>query len=104
MHHVTRDLLLGQAAAEERKAKCKASEAQKLLAVAVELDNEAAACRATAKALRADAAGEKSVGTLTLTIDTSEITRTIEAAIAQARAVAPHFLRGCAAYDPRARR
>lgn len=103
MHPATRALLLGQADAEERKAEYKASEAEKLLAVAIELDNEAAACRATAKALRADAAGEKSVGKLTLTIDTSEITRTIEAAIAQARAVAPRFLRGCTAYDPRTR-
>lgn len=103
MHHVTRALLLGQADAEERKAEYKASEAQKLLAVAIELDNEAAACRKTAKALRADAAGEKSVGTLTLTIDTSEISRVIEAAASQARAAVARLQRPYI-YDLRARR
>lgn len=103
MHHVTRDLLIKQAEREEREAEHRASEAQKLLAVAIELDNEAAACRKTAKALRDDAAGEKSVGTLTLTIDTSEISRVIEAAAAQARAAVASLQRPYI-YDPRARR
>lgn len=103
MHHVTRDVLLARADAEERRAELKSNEAQKLLTVAIDLDNEAAACLETAKALRADAAGGKSVGTLTLAIDTSEIRRVIEAATAQARAAAASLQRPYI-YDPRARR
>ncbi|HAL06346.1 MAG TPA: hypothetical protein DCP26_03180 [Brevundimonas sp.] len=89
MHPASRALLLGQADAEERKAEYKAVEAQKLLADAIELDNEAAACRATAKALRADAEA-KPVEVLTVRLDASEVDKVIAEAMAEVRASRAH--------------
>lgn len=103
MHHVTRALLLGQAAAEERKAEYKASEAQKLLAVAIEMDNDAAACRATAKALRADAEA-KPVEVLTVRFNASEVSKVIDQAFAQSLSASSLRMPGASTYDPRARR
>lgn len=103
MHHVTRDLLIKQAECEEREAEHRAAEAQKLLAVAIELDNDAAACRATAKALRADAE-VKPVEVLTVRFDTSEVSKVIDQAFAQSLSASSLRMPGASTYDPRARR
>lgn len=103
MHHVTRDLLIKQAEREEREAEHRAAEAQKLLAVAIELDNDAAACRATAKALRADAEA-KPVEVLTVRFDASEVSKEFDRFIAQVGAALSPRMRGGPIHDPRARR
>ncbi|WP_341020709.1 hypothetical protein [Brevundimonas diminuta] len=103
MHHVTRDLLIKQAEREEREAEHRAAEAQKLLAVAIELDNDAAACRATAKALRADAEA-KPVEVLTVRFDASEISKAFDRVLVEARAISSPRMCGASSYDPSARR
>ncbi|MFB7879769.1 hypothetical protein [Brevundimonas diminuta] len=103
MHHVTRDLLIKQAEREEREAEHRAAEAQKLLAVAIELDNDAAACRATARALRADAEA-KPVEALTVRFDTSEFSKVIDQAFAQSLSASSLRMPGASTYDPRVRR
>jgi hypothetical protein len=103
MHHVTRDLLIKQAEREEREAEHRVAEAQKLLAVAIELDNNAAACRATAKALRADAE-VKPIETLTVRLDAREVSKAIDAAIAELLAPSAFRQYGASIHDPRTRR
>lgn len=104
MHHVTRDLLLREAADAEAEAASASREAERHLDLAVQFDTKANACRHYAEGLRADAAKEKSVEKLTILFDASEIRKVIDRAFASNLSVLSARVRGAPTYDPRARR
>jgi predicted metalloenzyme YecM len=103
MHHVTRDLLLREAADAEAAAASASREAERHLDLAVQFDTKANACRHYAEGLRADAEA-KPVEVLTVRFDASEVSKEFDRFIAQVGAALSPRMCGGPIHDPRARR